>query len=201
MKHTDTDIKTDNKPARIPIQKQYTISPLPKRLSGTKQFWQKVFGSYYTELELVPHLYRQYTRIPALAHPIKVIVTNGNTLIYADISNTQILLTDLKYKKEALSEQDALAQGYIWYRPTMSLWLDNSNHYFIRCYAQRKFDLALIVPAYFYTKSLMPHDRASVTDGESRILSLKKDGATIVLLAGMKHGDPDWDAWHIPSES
>jgi len=165
------------------IEVVHVVAPQKMKLFGTKKFWKSVIH-VYIELEIIPHLYRRYEHRSLEEGVQKSLkVTTGRTVIYALVSRDRMLLTHAVHLEEALKKEEALLEGYEWYQPTLDLWIDK-NYHFLKAYQESKFDLALIVPAYFKGKSLMPNDRLLVTDGDSTIVIAKKDGATLVLLSG-----------------
>ena len=169
-------------------QIEYNVVPLKMALVGTASFWKSVIY-VHIELELIPCLYTYHLQIHHKEElPKEVIATNGTTVIYATIYKEKMILTKAYIPTKPLSREQAELKGYEWYRTKQALWIDKSFH-FLRAYQQYKFNLALIVPAYYKAKGLMPNERLIVDDGDSKVVITKKDACTLVLLSGIRGDD------------
>lgn len=172
---------------------QHEVDAMRVKLSGTKSFWSTLIKKTI-DLELIPHLY-QYNENKAIErYDMEVVSTNGSCVIHAHVSKDSIVLTKAYRLKKRMSKEEAAEKGYDWYSPTLALWMDKNFH-FLKRYGQRKFDLNLIVPAYFKAKGMMPNDRVITSDGDSKVVLAKKDSQTIILVTGMKVADIDWDEY------
>ena len=176
---------------RQKIEVEYKIEPYNFGLYGTTKFWKSVIN-VYIELEIIPKLYRFYLHNRLKCDlPKSIKATNGSTVIRTTIYEDKMILTEAVNLKKNISREDAKEYGYEWYSTTLSLWIDK-HFYFLKDYQEKKFDLSLIVPAYFKAKALMPSDRLTINDGTSKVTIAKKDGCTLVLIKGMRKKDNLW---------
>lgn len=185
-------LTTQNK-KRIPRNIEYTVDNYPVKLHTTKAFWNTAVN-IHLDYELIPHIYRYILSHGLHKKEHSLVFTNCSMVIHCKLDEDQICLDKVYRLNKALSQKNVKEKGYILLQPTLDLWMDKHFH-FLKRYAKRKFDLTLIVPAYFKAKSMMPNDRVRATDGNSTLIIAKKDATTLVLVTGMKNGEIDWDEY------
>lgn len=191
IKQNKQKLITVNEKKRTPQTIEYSVEKMRVELSGTKSFWSTLIKKTI-DLELIPHIYVLNENKATEKYNMEVISTNGRCVIHAHVSKDKIVLTKAYRLRERMDKEEAKTKGYDWHSPTLALWMDKYYH-FLKRYGQRKFDLSLIVPAYFKAKGTMPSDRVIASDGDSKVILAKKDSQTIILVTGMIAGDIDWD--------
>lgn len=184
---------SEKKKRRIPHTIEHSVEKNRVELIGTKNFWSTLIKKTI-DLELIPHLYIANENKAIEKYDMEVISTNGSCVIHAHISKDKIVLMKAYRLKNRIGKEEAESKGYDWYTPTLALWMDKQFH-FLKRYGKRKFDLDLIVPAYFKAKGMMPNDRVITSNGDSKVVLAKKDSKTIILVTGMVIGEIDWDEY------